>query len=203
VRQPLNRRNFWLWLHRYVWGETLEGPEFPGVLLRQWLNNLLCRHYLPPQGDLEVTRGQSSLSKLCRIASRGEELAQEIGSLAEEDQEFSVRLWQKIEALQGVDQGLRRLEVAFPELAAFMEFFFQEQQMKHGSEAILLAKELQEAYARLKRLGELGLARLSELRADLGFVEGSGLCPEVAQAVQETLPKSEALQPESEGSPCR
>ena len=203
VRQPLNRQDFWLWLHRLVWGQALEGPEFPGALLRQWLDDILCRHYLPPRGDLEVPIGQSYLKELCRTASQGEELARQIASLAEKGQEAAVRMWQKIEALQGVDQGLRRLGVAFPELAAFMEFYFQEQRMKHGSEADLLAKELLEAYTRLRWLGELGLARLAELKANLGLEAGAGPCPELAQAVQETLSNSEALQPESEGSPCR
>jgi ADP-heptose:LPS heptosyltransferase len=203
VRRPLSRRNFWLWLHRTVWGQVLDGPTLPLSTLREWLEKLLRRFYLPALEDLGLVTGQTCLSELCQIASEGEELTQEILRLAGNGRNFSVRLWQKIEALRVVDQGLRRVGVAFPELAALVEFFFQAQRGKHSTEVIPLARELQEAYARLKQLGELTLVSLAELQVTMRLKEGGKDFPEMAQPMQNTLAHSEVLQPKSEGVPCR
>jgi len=203
VRRPLDRRSFWLWLHRLVWGQGLDIPQLPAAPLRQWLFHLLSTYFLPPRGDLSIAAGRDCLSELVQTAARGEELAQEIAFLAEEGQEFPVRLWQKSEALEGVDRSLRRLGVAFPELSAAIEFFFQEQRGKPGTEIIPLAGELQQAYARLKRLGQLGLEGLGELSAILESEDRSGTIPGLAQAVQNGVTKKGPKQPESEGAPCR
>jgi len=203
VRRPLDRQNFWQWLHRLVWGQVLDSPPLPAAPLRQWLFHLISRHYLPPRENLEIAAGRTCLSELVQTAARGEEFAQEIIGLAGKGQEFPVRLWQKSEALEGVDQGLRRLGVAFPELSAVIEFFFQEQRGKPGTEIIPLAGELKQAYARLRRLGELGLEALGDLAVILEPEDRCGTLPELAQAVQNKLSTKGPIQPESEGAPCR
>ena len=203
VRRPLNQRNFWLWLHRVVWGQELDGSTLPLSPLREWLEKILFRHYLPAREDLGLVTGQTYLSELCQIAREGEDLTQEILRLAGNCREFPVRLWQKSEAFRSLDQGLRRIGVACPELAALVEFFFQEQRDKDDTELIPLARELQRAYAHLKQVGELALVSLAELQVTLGLREGGEDFPEMAQPVQNTLAQSKVLQPKSEGVPCR
>jgi ADP-heptose:LPS heptosyltransferase len=203
VRRPLKQRNFWLWLHRAVWGQELDGATFPIAPLQEWLERILERHYLPPREDLGLMIGQTCLLELVQIASKGEEIAQEILRLAGNGQEFPVRLWQKIEALRSLDQGLRRIGVACPELAAFVEFFFQEQRGTDDTEIIPLARELQGVYARLRRLGELALENLAELKVTLGLQERDKDFSEMAQTVQTIFTDSEASQQKSEGVPCR
>ena len=115
----------------------------------------------------------------------------------------TVRVLQKLEALGVVDLTLRRIGVACPELAAFVEFFFQEQRDKHGTQILPLARELQQAYGQLRRLGELARKRLAEIRMILGPFKESKHLPEMAQTVQHVLTNREALPPESEGISCR
>jgi ADP-heptose:LPS heptosyltransferase len=203
VRRPLKQRNFWLWLHRAVWGQELDGATFPIAPLQEWLERILERHYLPPREGLGIMIGQTCLLELVQTASQGEEIAQEILRLAGNGREFPVRLWQKIEALRSLDQGLRRIGVECPELAAFVEFFFQEQRGTEDTEIVPLARELQGAYARLRRLGELALENLAELKVYLGLQERDKDFSEMAQTVQTIFPDSEASRPKSEGVPCR
>jgi hypothetical protein len=102
-----------------------------------------------------------------------------------------------------VDQGLRRLAVAFPELAALVEFFFQEQRDREDTEVVPLAREIQGAYAFLRRLGRRPWTCLAELKLILGIPEGGGNFPEMARPVQELTVSSQALLPEREGLSCR
>jgi ADP-heptose:LPS heptosyltransferase len=203
VRRPLNRRDFWLWLHRAVWGQVLDGPIFPLPPLKQWLEKVLTGHYLPPREDLGLRQGQICLSELDRTARQGEEIAREIAALAGYSREYPVRLWQKIEALRVADQELRRVGVAFPELAALVEFYFQEQRDKPGSEIIPLAQELQGAYTRLRRLAAAALEHLADLRLLLGIPAEGDDEGKMARTVQSIWTNNEALPPESEGAPCR
>jgi ADP-heptose:LPS heptosyltransferase len=203
VRRPLDRRDFWIWLQRLTWGRVLDQPDGAGVELQEWLEWMLFRHYLPPREDLGIMTGESFLLDLCRTAAQGEKIAGDVILVADCSREYPVRLWQKIEALREVDQGLRRLAVAFPELAALVEFFFQEQWDRQDSEVAPLARELLGAYAFLRRLGEVALASLAELKFILGIPEGGGNFPELAQPVHKLLVSSQALLPEREGLSCR
>jgi len=203
VRRPLGRRDVWLWLQRAAWGQVLDGPAFTALPLKQWLENILKGHYSPPREDLGLRPGQTCLSELGHIAGQGEEIAREIISLAGYSQEYPARLWQKIEGLRIVDQELRRVGVAFPELAAMVEFYFQGQRDKQGTEIIPLARELQEAYARVRRLAGLALENLAELKNILGIADEGDDPAKMARAVQNILANNEAFQPESEGPPCR
>jgi ADP-heptose:LPS heptosyltransferase len=201
VRRPLRPRDFWMWLHRAVWGEVLDGAIFSPDSLRAWLERILRGHYLPTREDPGLVTGKKSLADLCQVARQGEKLAEEILRLAGNGHPGTVRVLQKIEALGAVDQALRRMGTAFPELAALVEFFFLDQRDKHGTEVTLLAQELRAAYARLGRLGELALARLTEVEIVLGPAAGEESL-KMAQTVQYTTTNRKASPPESEGSSC-
>jgi hypothetical protein len=203
VQRPLSRRDFWLWLQRAVWGQVLDGPTFPAPPLKKWLENILKGHYLPPQEDLGLGPGQTCLLELDHLAGQGEEIAREIISLAGYGQEYPARVWQKIEGLRVVDQELRRVGVAFPELAAMVEFYFQGQRDKQETEIIPLARDLQGAYARVRRLAGLALQHLAELKNILGIADEGDDPAKMARAMQIILANNEAFQPESEGPPCR
>jgi ADP-heptose:LPS heptosyltransferase len=203
IRRPLGPQDFWLWVHRMVWGQVLDGATFSMAPLQIWLEETLRRHYLPPREDPGLRSGLSCLEDLCQSARQGEKLAEEILLLADSCQTSMVRVLQKIEALDGVDRSLQRMGVGFPELAALVEFFFLDQRDKQGNEIRPLALDLKAAYARLRRLGELALARLTELGRTLTLPEKGGESLEMAQSVQYLLSNKEALPPESEGIPCR
>jgi hypothetical protein len=193
VRRPLDRRDFWVWLQRLTWGQVLDQPPLADVDLQEWLEWMLFRHYLPPREELGILTGESFLLDLCQAAAQGEKIVSEIIGLADYSREFPVRLWQKIDALRAVDQGLRRLAVAFPELAALVEFFFQEQRDREDTEIIPLARELQGAYAFLGRLGEVALEFLANLKLILGIPEEGGNLPEMARPVQQLLASRHVL----------
>jgi ADP-heptose:LPS heptosyltransferase len=203
VRRPLGSRDFWLWVHRAAWGQMLDGSTFSYGPFQKWLEGVLLRHYLPSREDPGFEAGERSLGDLCLVGSRGERLAEEITLLAGSNQQSTVRVLQKLEALGVVDLTLRRIGVACPELAALVEFFFQEQRDKQGTQILPLARELQQAYGQLRRLGELARRRLAELRMVLGPLKESKHLPEMAQTVQQILNNREALPPESEGISCR
>jgi ADP-heptose:LPS heptosyltransferase len=202
VRRPLGSRDFWLWLHRAVWGQVLDGSSFAYAPLREWLKSMILRHFLPPREDPGLAAGEGCLAELSETAGRGEQLAQEILILANNGGQSPVRLLQKIEALGGVDQALRRMGVACPHLAAFVDFFFLDQRDKQGTEVILLARELKSAYGRLRRLGEVARACLPEFKMILEAGKGENSA-KMAQTVQCLLTNRESLPPESEGLSCR
>jgi len=203
VRRPLSCRDFWLWMHRRLWGQILDGSTFSSATLTDWLNDVLGSYYLPPLDDPGFATGELGFLHLCQIASRGEQLAEEIMQWASKCQQFPVRVWQKMEALGAVDQDLRRIGVSFPELSALMEFFFQEQRAKHGGEITPLAQELQMAYALLRHSGELALERLANLKMILNPPGRSGEYMEMAQTMQPLFAKKGALSRESEELSCR
>lgn len=202
-RRPLGRRDFWLWLQRALWGQVLDGAGIPLSGLKAWLEHILRRHYGPPGENLGLHHSQACLRELCQTAAQGEEIAREIGRLAGCSREYPVRLWQKIDRLGVVDQELRRVGVACPELAALVEYYFQEQRDKHGTEIIPLAQELEGAYARLRRLAEVALEYLAELKTILGMPAEGDDFVQMARTVQNIWPNNEACRPESEGAPCR
>ncbi len=203
VRRPLPRRDFWLWLHRAVWGRELDGARFSPAPLQAWLKNLLLGHYAPPREDLGGKNEASYLLDLCQIATRGESLAEDIEILGGKGgREVLGRIGQKIAGFQEVDQGLRRIAAAFPELASLVEFFFQEQRGREGTEVATLARALRGAYARLRRLGELAREHLAYLSQTV-TPQADKDTRIMAQSVQTIMVNQEALPPESEGLSCR
>lgn len=157
VRRPLDRRELFIWLHRWVWGEFLDGnggreENFP---LGAWILQIFKDYYLPPEENPISLELKTSIARLVQESGRAAEMAREIAELAAVAREFPVRLWIKNESLNRLEQGLRQLAVAVPELSAHLAFFFQEQQGISGQDLVPLALELHQAYTRLRRLGEL------------------------------------------------
>uniref|UniRef100_A0A7V4LDA3 Glycosyltransferase family 9 protein n=1 Tax=Desulfobacca acetoxidans TaxID=60893 RepID=A0A7V4LDA3_9BACT len=162
VRRPLELREFWRWVHRLTWGRFLDDGQESEEALLAWMRRVLKDHYAPGPESLGSETGRQSLEELIAGAERGAALAGEILALSRAGGEFPVRLWQKTEGLRSVDPVLRRLAVAFPEGAALVEFFFQEQQRVQEQEVPHLARRLISAYQRLARLGRLALAAAAE-----------------------------------------
>lgn len=201
VRRPLDRRHFWLWLHRWVWGEFLDGAQPGQPSLGPWILEVLRRNYLPPEENPVPEEVDQYLRGLVNTAGRGEKLAREIAFLAEGGKEFPVRLWLKTESLKNLEQSLRQLAVAVPELSAHLAFFFQEQRGVSGKEIIPLARELERAYARLRRLGELTLSTFKALRS--GLSKGSPYpAAGLAQTLQSKNTRYGPAAPEWEGVTC-
>ena len=166
VRRPLKRRDFWEWSHRLAWTEVLDSP----VLLdswRAWVKDALTRHYLPCSDDLGITVGQGALAELLNLAAEGEDTAREILKLTDSGPTAAVRLQQKVEVFTAIDLQLRRLAVAFPELASLIEFFFQEQRRQEGDQIVPLAQSLVRAYSELHRIGTIFLNVVQETSAYL------------------------------------
>ena len=203
LRQPLTRRDFFIWLHRWVWGEFLDGEKPGGANLGDWVIRVLEEYYLPPEENPVPSETEEALVKLIQIAGRAEALAGEIASLAAGAREFPVRLWIKNESLKRMEQSLRQLAVAVPELAAHLGFFFQEQWGTSEVEIVPLAVELNQAYARLRQLAELTLKRLSQLRDHLFHFGRWQWSDNLAQSLQENGFKQGLREPESEGMTCR
>ena len=202
VRRPLGSGDLWLWLHRAVWGQVLDESTMAFSPLRGWLKRVILRHYSRPGDDPGFAAGERSLAELSEAAKGGEQLAEEIILLGGNGGHPPVRMLQKIEALATVDGTLRRIGVAFPELASLVDFFFLDQRDKQGAEIIPLARELHLAYGRLRRLGELGLERLAEFKEMAAPGKMEDLI-EMARSVQPFISTREATPPESEEIPCR
>jgi hypothetical protein len=110
---------------------------------------------------------------------------------------------EKICGFQEVDQGLRGIAAAFPELASLVEFFFQDQRDREGTAVATLARALRGDYARLRRLGELSLEHLAAMSLTAAPQTGRNTPPNMAQSMQNIMVNHEALPPESEGLSCR
>lgn len=151
LRRPLSRRDFWLWVHRLAWEEFLTGPLSPR--LAEWLTALLPERYLPPEPSLNLRESMAALEELTLLSRRGAETAARL--LLRTPNAPRLTLAGALSTFTAVDQGLRRLAAAFPELAAPVAFFFQDQRLAADREVPALARELSRAYHRLARLGEL------------------------------------------------
>ncbi len=202
VRRSLGSGALWLWLHRAVWGQVLDESTMVCSPLSGWLKRVMLRHYSSPEKDPGFAAGERILTELSQTAKRGEQLAEEILLLGGNDGHPPVRILQKIEALATVDRTLRRIGVAFPELASMVDFFFLNQRDKQGTEIIPLAQELRLAYGRLRQLGGVGLERLAEFKEMVVSEERKNYL-EMAQSVQLLISTREATPPESEEIPCR
>lgn len=151
LRRPLSRRDFWLGVHRLAWEAFLTGP--PSPRLREWLSALLMERYLPPDAGLNLPESLAALEELTLLSRRGAETAARL--VLRTSDAPRATLAGALSTFAAVDQGLRRLAAAFPELAAPVAFFFQDQRLAAAREVPALARELSRAYRRLARLGEL------------------------------------------------
>ncbi|MEW6387017.1 MAG: glycosyltransferase family 9 protein [Thermodesulfobacteriota bacterium] len=186
VRRPLEAWPFWTWVHRAAWPAWLGGHASSPKTLHQWLAQVLTTHYLPPEDDLGLAAGQQALGELLRLTAQGKRLARQISRLAPAATPSPARLWQKTEAIMEIDPQLRRLAVGFPEIAAFIEFFFQEQRINKETELLGLAKDLGRAYGQLHQAGEICLEAVRTLISFLpGVARISPPLPGLAQGMQE------------------
>ena len=190
VRRPLERRPFWTWVHRAAWPSLLAGPASSPEPLHRWLAEVLTTYYLPPEDDLGLTAGHQALGEILRLTSQGAELARQISRLAPVSTPSPGRLWQKTEAIMEIDPQLRRLAVGFPEIASFIEFYFQEQRVNKETELLLLARDLARAYEQLHQAGEISLEVIRTLTSLLpGFARVGSPFPGLAQGVQQNNQK--------------
>jgi ADP-heptose:LPS heptosyltransferase len=183
VRRPLEGREFWRWVHRLTWDRFLNEGEVTDEALLAWVKEVLQGHYTPGPADPGYEAGRRCLEELVKAAERGADLAAQIVALSGASGEFPVRLWQKTEGLRRVDPLLRRLAVAFPEGAALVEFFFQEQQRVQEQEVSPLARHLAASYQRLARLGRWALHYAGDVEKFWHQVATAGKAPETARDV--------------------
>ncbi len=200
VRQPLDRRHFWIWLHRAAWGQLLDGHNGS---LRGWLQNLLTRSYLPPRDDLGWAEGQRALEELVHLAHQGQAVAGQILALARNPAASPIRLWQKGEELRQIDPRLRRLAVKLPELASFIEFFFQQQRVDDNRDLLSLAREMSSIYRYLQSIGEICREEMGQLGRNFpGILYDINDINGMAQLVQ-NIPENSSSQNHLEVQPCR
>ncbi len=174
IRRPLSRMDFWLKVHRLAWEEFLSGAASPRLV--EWLAAVLRERFLPPPDGLNLPDSAAALAELTSLARRGAETA---ARLAQRSPAPVVTA--ALSTFSAVDQGLRRLAAACPELAAPVAFFFQDQRLAADREVPALAWELSRAYAGVLRLGELlhgaawrlappGLPRPPDLARSLHYI---------------------------------
>lgn len=191
IRRPLDRKHFWTLLHRAVWPRFLADEGTSGQIPEPWLQQVVHRHFLAPRDDLGLAAGHRDLNELLDLTNHGERLARHLESLPTEGL-TPAYLWRQAEAVRGIDPELHRLAVGSPEIAAFIEFYFQEQRQVAETEVNLLAGQLAQAYRSLQRAGKICLSTMGEMAGK--FPEIScyiSELPEMAQLVHRLCPKTD------------
>ena len=202
IRRPLDRKHFWILVHRAAWSRFLEGAGAAAASLEPWLQEVLTRHFLPPEDDLGLSDGQEALRELLALTSQGEELARRIMGLPG-DRHTPSFLWQQAEAIRSIDPQLHRLALSSPEIAAFIEFYFQEQRGQTEGDVNLLARQLARAYSRLHQAGKICLEVIDEIISGNPKLSAHlAQLPEMAQLVQQ-YQESPDLQQIIEVAPCK
>ncbi|MDD5641098.1 MAG: hypothetical protein PHX53_05575, partial [Syntrophales bacterium] len=94
-----------------------------------------------------------------------------------------------------IDPELHRLAVGSPEIAAFIEFYFQEQRGVAETEVNLLARQLAQAYHSLNRAGKICLLTMGEMAGSFPeLAQYINLLPDMAHLVQRYSPKTDTHQ---------
>lgn len=190
IRRPLDRKHFWTLLHRAVWSRFLDGTGTSGDGLDHWLREVMTGYFLPPEDDLGLAAGHQFLNELLAVTARGENLTRRFLELPQESLSPSI-LWHQAEAIRGIDPELHRLGVSSPEIAAFIEFFFQEQRGCAETDVNLLARELAQAYRRLHQTGKICQEVMGQIVSDyIELPHNIMLLPEMAHLVQRSSPKN-------------
>lgn len=184
VHRKLSGRNFWLWVHRLAWGRLLDYEAGSSAGVRDWVRNIISRHYLPPRGDLWGRAGRDALPEIMSLAAQGAAAARQISKSAESSPAVLSGLQQKMEIFAGIDLNLRRLAVEFPEIASLVEFFFQEQRRHMETQVVPLARRLVRAYKGLHRMAAIFRQALEEL----AWEQRPGVAQEVQMAIK--VPKT-------------
>ncbi|MBM4286482.1 MAG: glycosyltransferase family 9 protein, partial [Deltaproteobacteria bacterium] len=204
VRRPLDRRHFWIMLHRLVWGELLDRrPLEEGERLAEWLTKRLDEDFLPPQDDLGLEAGLPVLREMVDLAGRGEATARQILRLARQAGAQPVRLWQAAQSLRSLDPALHRLALELPEAAAFVEFFFQEQRAGQEREVGPLSRALARAYRFLMGAGKRSLTGVRQLTGGTGRpVASHGVPRKMARTLHHQEQEKEEPHRPIEVTPC-
>ncbi|RJR45778.1 MAG: glycosyltransferase family 9 protein [Deltaproteobacteria bacterium] len=193
IRRPLDRKNFWTLVHRGAWPRFLDGNGVPGDSLGRWLGQVLSGCFLPPAEDLGLTASHRDLMELLDLAAQGERLACRLRDLPPERHTPSF-LWQQAEAIRGIDPELHRLAVGSPEIAACIEYYFLEQRGGVETDVSLLARQLAEAYRRLRQAGKSCLEVMGEMaRGNQDIACYINSIPEMAHLVQGMTPKDDQI----------
>jgi ADP-heptose:LPS heptosyltransferase len=183
IRRPLDRQHFWTLIHRVLWPRFLDGRASQDGL-EPWLREVFSSHFLPPADDLGLASGYRAFRELLDYTSRGEELARQLLDLSQTQRSPSC-LWQQAEAIRSIDPELHRLGVGSPEIAAFIEFYFQEQRGNAETDADILATQLAQAYQRLGQAGKICLEILEEIIGEIpNLSRYIKTLPEMAHLVQ-------------------
>jgi len=162
IRRPLDRKHFWTLVHRAVWPRFLDGAGAPGDALERWLLEITGSHFLPPGDDLGLPGGHRALTELVDLTAQGENLARRLIDIPRQRRSPSF-LWQQAEAIRSIDPKLHRLLVGYPEIASFIEFYFQEQRSNDGDTYVnILARQLAETYHNLHQAGKICLQVMEE-----------------------------------------
>lgn len=202
IRRPLDRQHFWTLIHRAVWPRFLDGAGASGESLEPWFREIFTSHFLPPADDLGLASGCQAFRELLDLTCRGEEMARQLLDLSQTRRSPSF-LWQQAEAIRSIDPELHRLAVGSPEVAAFIEFYFQEQRGNAETDANILAGQLAQAYHRLHQAGKICLQILEE---NIGKIPELShyikLLPEMAHLVQ-THPENPDIHQITEVAPCK
>ncbi len=102
-------------------------------------------------------------------------------------------LWQQAEAIRGIDPQLHRLGVGCPEIAAFIELYFQEQRGQTETDVNLLARQLAQAYSQIHQAGKICLQVIGEIINDSPDLSNHmATIPELAQLMHKSSEKADA-----------
>lgn len=202
IRRPLDRKHFWTLMHRAAWPRFLDDPGVPGDALERWLLEVLTGYFLPPEDDLGLAADYRDLNELLDLTAHGDRLACRLLDLPEQRRSPSF-LWQQAEAIRGIDPELRRLAVGSTEIAAFIEFYFQEQRGSAETDVNLLARQLAQAYRRLHQAGKICLEVMGNIAGNYPNISHYiSAIPEMAHLVQRLSEKTDTHQ-FLEVAPCK
>ncbi len=201
IRRPLDRKHLWTLVHRAAWPRFLDAAEATGDSLQRWLTEVLTGHFLPPEDDLGLATGRRALKELLDLTSRGERLARQLLDPPRQRRSPSF-LCRQVEAIRGIDPELHRLAAGSPEIAAFIELYFQEQRGIADTEVKLLARQLAQAYRGLHLAGKICLQILEETVATFPeLFRNIQMLPDMAHIVQQSRPRD--THPIIEVAPCK
>ncbi len=202
IRRPLDRKHFWTLVHRAVWPRFLDKAGARGNALERWLGEVMTSHFLPPKDDLGLKGNSRALTELLELTTQGEGLARQLIDIPQQRRTPSF-LWQQAEAIRSLDPKLHRLLVGYPEIAAFIEFYFQEQRGNEEMYVNILARQLAECYQNLHQAGKICLEVLQEITAGLpGMSQYISSLSVMAQLVQQPSKKPDTYQL-TEVAPCK
>ena len=201
IRRPLDRKHFWTMVHRAVWPRFLDGAGAPGDALERWLLEIMASHFLPPQDDLGLKGGHLALTEMVDLTAQGQELARQLIDIPHQSRSPSF-LWQQAEAIRSIDPKLHRLLVGYPEIASFIEHYFQEQRNDESIYVNILARQLAAAYRNLHQAGKICLEVIEEFtHCSSALAQHISMLPDMAHLVQQSS-KTDTYQL-TEVAPCK